>query len=128
MKHRMCVTAALASKITGITFRRVPGEHCTACARTLTFPHVLAAREHNCQKTTRARQAVEKSLPLLQSSARIWFQNRKCAFCHDESGEILSRELLNVGCHSNGRETDWQTAGTYETVLIGRRANSGHDR
>src|SRR5262245_27477630 len=38
MTHRMCVTAALASKITGITFRRVPGEHYTACARTLTFP------------------------------------------------------------------------------------------
>ena len=35
-------------------------------------------------QTARARQAVERVLPLLQSSARIWFQNRKCASCHHQ--------------------------------------------
>jgi hypothetical protein len=42
-----------------------------------------ALRDDEMQ-AARARQTVERVLPLLQSSARIWFQNRKCASCHHQ--------------------------------------------
>ena len=59
------------------------------------------------------RTAVERSLPLLQSSARAWFEKRQCASCHHQglgmTAVVLARER---GFHIDPALLDDQVART----------------
>jgi ankyrin repeat protein len=57
----------------------------------LALAEFLAGAENTM--TERARNAVEKALPVLQGSARTWFQKRPCASCHHQGLGMMTVAL-----------------------------------
>jgi ankyrin repeat protein len=74
---------------------------------------MLAGLGTSADVSLTARAAVERSLPLLQSSAHTWFEKRQCASCHHQglgiTAVVLARER---GFHVDQSLLDEQVART----------------
>jgi hypothetical protein len=51
------------------------------------------ARPGSSEAEARARAAIERAIPLLQTSARTWFEERPCASCHHQGLGIVAATL-----------------------------------
>jgi ankyrin repeat protein len=80
-----------------------------------TFIGLLIGFQPSEQPLPTSRQCVERSIPLLQHSAAVWFRERKCVSCHHQA--------LTIATMSLARERGFRIDETKQAYQIAKVAN-----